>query len=135
MDQALVCSDTHSQTSAEVNLAVDNNGTWSDAFQFGDPDDLSWTLNGQTFELDVQRNRYDTVPMLSLSTGNGMIQTDSTIQRVIHFDVPASILQAALQPGVYLYDLVMVDGSSPPTRVPLMHGTVTITQGVTYPPA
>lgn len=121
----------HSVTSARVDLAVDNNGTWSDAFQFDDPDDRSWTLTNCTFELDVQRNPYDLVPLLSLSTGNGRILTDDVVQRVIHFDVPATALQAALQPGVYVYDLVMIDNVG--IRVPLMHGYLEINQGVTFP--
>jgi len=135
MNMNAKCSpwDGHSVTSARVDMSIDNNGTWSDAFQFGDPDDLTWTLDGQTFEVDVQRNRYDQVPLLSLSTGNNRIHVDSTTQRVIHFDVPPAVIQDALDPGVYTYDLVMVDGSSPAVRVPLMHGTLTVTQGVTYP--
>jgi hypothetical protein len=127
-----ICDDDHSVTSAQVNLAIDNNGTWSDAFQFGTPGDVTWTLNGQKFELDVQRNPYDLVPMLSLSSDNGRIIVDDTVQRVIHFNVAASDIQASLSPGNYVYDLVMVDGSN--VRVPLMHGTLVVAQGVTYPP-
>jgi hypothetical protein len=124
----------HSVTSARVDLRIDNNATWMDAFQFGEPDDITWTLVGQTFELDVQRNPYDTVPLLSLTTGNGRILTDSTTQRVIHFNVSPTDIQTNLPPGNYVYDLVMVDGSSPPVRVPLMHGQLFVVQGVTYPP-
>jgi hypothetical protein len=121
----------HSVTSATVLLQVDNNGTWSDAFQFGDPEDTTWDLNGCTFELDVQRNPYDAVPLLQLSTSNGRIIVDDVIQRVIHFDVAPLDIQGALDPGVYVYDLVMIDGSG--IRTPLMHGTLTIEQGVTFP--
>ncbi len=121
----------HSVTSAKYDTAVDNNGSWSEAFQFGDPDDLSWTLTGCTFELDVQRTPYDTVPLLQLNTGNGRIITDDVVQRVIHFDVLAADIQLALQPGTYCYDLVMIDSSG--IRTPLMHGTLEIQQGVTYP--
>jgi hypothetical protein len=126
------CTYGHSVTSAHVDLAIDNNGTWSDAFQFGDQDDTTWTLTGQSFELDVQRNSYDLVPLLSLSTANSRILVDDVTQRVIHLDVSAPIIQATLQPGTYVYDLVMVSGSN--VRVPLMHGTLQVTQGVTYPP-
>lgn len=124
--------DCHSVTSAKVDLRIDNNGTWMDAFQFGEPDDTTWTLTGQTFELDVQRNPYDTLPLLSLSTDNGRIVIDDVVQRVIHFNVSPADLQANLRPGTYVYDLVMVDGSE--VRVPLMHGTLQVQQGVTYPP-
>jgi hypothetical protein len=122
----------HSVTSARVDLRIDNNGTWMDAFQFGEPDDTTWTLTGQTFELDVQLNPYDTVPLLSLTTANGRIFVDDVVQRVIHFKVDPADIQASLNPGAYVYDLVMVDGSN--VRVPLMHGSLLVQQGVTYPP-
>jgi hypothetical protein len=124
--------EAHSVTSARVDLRIDNNGTWMDAFQFGEPDDTTWTLDGQTFELDVQRNPYDTVPLLSLSSSNGRIIVDDPIQRVIHFNVDPADIQVNLSPGTYVYDLVMVNGSD--IRVPLMHGSLQVTQGVTYPP-
>jgi hypothetical protein len=126
-----ICGDNHSPTSARVDLAVDNNGSWSDAFQFGDLDDTTWELTGCTFELHVRRNAYDSAPLLSLTTGNGRIITDDNIQRVIHFDVDAASLRTALDPGVYVYDLVMIDANS--VRVPLMHGILEVVQGVTYP--
>jgi hypothetical protein len=128
------CKDwtAHSVTSARVDLRIDNNGTWMDAFQFGEPEDTTWTLEGQAFELDVQLNPYDTVPLLSLSTDNGRIIVDDVVQRVIHFNVTPAILQTNLRPGTYVYDLVMVDMSD--VRVPLMHGCLIVTQGVTYPP-
>src|SRR5262245_43394581 len=133
MNKAAVCTTkySHSVTSAPVDLAVDNNGSWSDAFQFGDPDDTTWTLSGCTFELDVQRNAYDAVPLLSLSTGNGRIVTADVTKRVIYFDVDAADLQAALTPGVYVYDLVMIDAYG--VRTPFMHGYLEVAQGVTYP--
>ena len=108
----------HSVTSAQVDMRIGNNGTWEDAFQFGDPDDTTWTLDNQGFELDVQRNPYDAEPLLSLSTANGRIIVDDTVQRVIHFNVDAADIQASLHPGTYVYDLVMVDGSNPPTSDP-----------------
>lgn len=124
--------EAHSVTSARVDLRIDNNGTWMDAFQFGEPDDTTWTLDGQSFELDVQRTPYDAVPLLSLSTTDGRIVVDDLIQRVIHFNVDPDDIQSALRPGEYVYDLVMVDGSD--VRVPLMHGKLFVQQGVTYPP-
>ena len=122
----------HSTTSARVDLAIDNNGTWMDAFQFGEQDDTTWTLNDMTFELDVQRNAYDLIPLLSLTSDNARIVVDDATKRVLHFDVAAEDIQASLTPGTYLYDLVMVDAQD--RRVPLMHGSLEVTQGVTYPP-
>jgi hypothetical protein len=132
MDQTIMYKQAHSITSARVLLTIDNNGTWSDAFQFGEEGDTTWTLDNQGFEVDVQRNPYDTVPLLQMSTANGRIVIDDVIQRVIHFNVTPGDIQAALQPGTYVYDLVMIDQNTN-VRVPLMHGTLTVSQGVTYP--
>jgi hypothetical protein len=121
----------HSSTVAVQHIRINNNATWSDAFQFAQPDDETWNLVGQKFELDVQRNRYDLVPLLSLSTDNGRIITADPIQRVIYFKVSPADIQANLPPGTYVYDLVMVDADD--FRTALMTGTVTVGQGVTYP--
>ena len=122
----------HSVTSARWDMQLDNNGTWMDAFQFGEPDDTTWTLAGQSFELDVQLNPYDLVPLLHLDTTSGRIVVADVVQRVIHFNVDPDDIQAALRPGAYVYDLVMVETGTG-VRVPLMHGTLTVAQGVTYP--
>lgn len=122
-----------SVTSAHVDLCISNNATWMDAFQFGTPDDITWTLMGQNFELDVQRSAYDLVPLLHMSTTSGQIIVDDVAQRVIHFNVNPAVIQSSLKPGGYIYDLVMVDASSPSIRVPLMHGGLIVAQGVTYP--
>jgi hypothetical protein len=121
----------HSVTSAYEEMTISNNGTWSDAYQFGKEDDTTWNLDGCLFELDVQRNPYDAVPLLSLSTSNGRIVVDDTVQRVLHFNVAADDIQASLDPGTYVYDLVMIDDTG--VRTPLMHGPLTVVQGVTYP--
>jgi hypothetical protein len=124
------CDAGHSVTSAHVDLAIDNNGTWSDAFQFGETDDTTWTLNNQSFSLDVQLNPYDVTPKLSITSGAGGIIIADPIQRVIYLNVPPTEIQSALQPGMYVYDLVMIDGVTG-VHVPLMHGTVEVAQGVT----
>jgi hypothetical protein len=121
----------HSVTSAHVDLSIDNNGTWSDAFQYGEVGDTTWTLTGCTFGLDVQRNPYDLTPLLQLSSANGRILIDDVVQRVIHFQVAAADIQAALDPGQYVYDLVMTDTIG--VRTPLMHGMLEVVQGVSYP--
>jgi hypothetical protein len=121
---------TASATSQYSPMTISNNVTWSDAFQFDRGDD-TWTLTGCDFELDVQRNSYDTTPLLSLSTADGRIIIDDPVQRVIHFNVAPADIQAALAPGVYVYDLVMIDTIA--VRSLLMHGPLTVKQGVTYP--
>lgn len=116
-------------TSAHVNLQIDNNGTWQDGFQFGKPGDISWTLAGQSFSLEVQRNRYDTVPLLSMSTTDGKIIVDDIVQRVIHFNVDPVEIKATLSPGTYVYDLLMLSDTG--IYTPLMHGNLQVCQGVT----
>lgn len=123
---------SQSATAACEDIRISNNATWQSAYQFVRPDDLAWTLEGQTFELDVQRNSYDAVPLLSCSTGNGRIITADPVQRVIYLNVPPADIQASLRPGTYVYDLVMVDALD--VRVLLMYGTLQVAQGVTYPP-
>jgi hypothetical protein len=134
MDQ--MCDDWggHSVTSARVDLRIDDNSTWMDAFQFGEPADTTWTLTGQSFELDVQLTSFDTTPLLHLDTAGGRIVIDDLRQRVIHFNVDPADIQANLNPGTYIYDLVMFDGSTPPVRVALMHGTLSVVRGITFPP-
>jgi hypothetical protein len=123
------CNGKHSVTSAHVDIAIDNNGTWQDAFQFGEPPDTTWDLNGQNFLMDVQIGYYDTMPKLSLKSVDNEIIIDDVIQRVIHMNVDSTAIQASLTPGDYVYDLIMVDGGN--VRTPLMHGSLSVTQGVT----
>lgn len=112
-------------------MVVANNATWEDAFQFGVLGDTTWSFTGQSFHMDVKANRNDTAALFTLTTANGRIVTDDAIARVLHLLVDMTTLQAALKVGEYHYDLVMVDGSSPAVRVPLMNGEVKIEQGVT----
>jgi hypothetical protein len=128
------CPGYSSSTSAHLDWRFANNGTWMDAVQFGAPAGYQWNFEGQTFEMDIQLNRYDMVPLLQMSTANGRIIIDDVYQRVIHFNVAPDDIQANLKPGTYVYDLVMVDGSNPAMRVPLLHGVLEVKQGVTYPP-
>ena len=124
----------YSVTSAPTDLVVANNGSWSDAFQFGTPGDTSWSLVGTTFELEVKTSRYSTTPSLTLSVANGRILILDPIARVIAFNVTPTDLQTSLSPGYYVYDLVMIEGliaDPTATRVLLMHGKLQIVQGVT----
>lgn len=119
------------RTCAIVDITVLNTGTWLDAFQFGTPGDTSWSLVGQNFHLEVKASRDDAAALLSLTTGAGTIVVDDVVQRVIHLNVPMTAIQAALPVGIYVYDLVMYDGATPPVRIPLMQGEIEVKQGVT----
>lgn len=116
---------------ARVDLAVQDNGTWQDAFQFGTAGDTTWSFSNKTFHMDVKASSDDVAALFSLTTAAGTIVVDSVVLRILHFNVPEAVLEAALAPGQYVYDLVMIDASVPPIRVPLMRGHVRIKHGVT----
>ena len=118
-------------TRALVDIEIENNSTWIDAFQFGVVGDTSWSLTGQNFRLDVKGNRDQVSALLSITSGAGTIVVDDVIQRAIHFNVPETAIAAALPPGEYVYELMMYDNSSPAIRVPLMGGTLRVKQGIT----
>lgn len=120
-----------SKTRATVDMAIDNNATWEDAFQFGDTDDTSWDLVGQSFRMDVKTDRDSVVALLTLTTDNGRIVVDDVTQRVIHLNVDDGTIVNSLLPGKYVYDLVMYDASSPTVRVVLMGGEIRVSQGIT----
>lgn len=117
-------------TSANVDLCVPNNAYWQDAFQFGDPDDLTWSFAAKTFIMEIKVNVDAAVALFSLTSAGGRIVVDSTSLRILHFFVNDDTLRAALPNGVYAYDLIMVDDITA-ARTRLMYGNVEITQGVT----
>ncbi len=124
-----------SGSSARVDITTPNNATFGDAIQFDPPvpgvTGPAWTLSGQSFKMDIDANHEQNAPLLSISSDAGQIIVDDVTERIIHFNVPDTAIQAALVPGVYIYDLIMYDNSSPPVRVALMHGKFTVTDGVT----
>lgn len=121
-------------TAAIVNIATTQNATLSDAFQFGTPGDTSWSLTGMSFRMEVKASRDDGTPLYILSSGGGQIVVDDPVQRVLHLHVVDTDIQTNLPNAVYVYDFVMLDGSTPPVRTVLMQGTLTIGQGVTEGP-
>jgi hypothetical protein len=117
-------------TAARVNMTIANNATWEDAFIF-DQGATDWSFTGQTFKMDIKANKYDVTPILTLTSGGGTIVVDDVVQRILHFNVPDATIQASLPVAEYQYDLIMIDGSNPAVRVPLMSGEIKVTQGVT----
>jgi len=114
---------------AIANITALNTVTLQEAFQF-DPNG-TWTFTGQNFHMEVKASREDAVALASWTSAGGTIVVDDAINRVLHLNVSEAALQAALPAGEYVYDLVMFDASVPPIRIPLMQGTLCITQGVT----
>lgn len=119
------------QYSARVRFIIPDNATWADALQFGTDGDTTWSFTGQNFRMDIKGDREDTAALLSLTSGAGEIVVDDADTRVLHFDVPEATIQAALVPGCYLYDFVMIDDGDSTIRVTLMHGTIEVVHGIT----
>ena len=123
-------------TSALVGFRISNDATWNDAIQFGPmADGTEWSFPaGATFLMDVKRNRYDTSPLLQLSTANGRIINLSSTLRLVQFNVAITDILASLPPGEYVYSYIMDDPiTTPSQRTQLMHGDVCVGQGPTYP--
>lgn len=127
-------------TSSNVTIIAQNNATLQDAFQFDPPPGLTgitggtgpyWTMDNKKFRLDIKGNHEQLTPLLSLTSDAGQIVMDSTSLRVLHLNVPESVLQAAMPPGRYFYDFIMYDASTPALRIPLMHGEFVLTDGIT----
>jgi len=116
-------------TAARADMVVRDSGSWSDAFRFGTLGDTSWSFTGCAFHMDVKGSDDVVSPLISLTTANNRIVVDDVVQRVLHFNVTQADLEAALVPGCYEYELVMIDGSG--IRTPLMYGKVKIKHGVT----
>lgn len=124
----------HPPSSAFVKIVTAKNATFADSFQFDPPVSgvvpPTWTLY-PNFRLDIKGYFEQVSPLLSLTSAAGQIVVDDAVQRVIHFNVPESILFPALVPGRYVYDLIMFSNDATPIRVALMHGEFVLTDGVT----
>jgi hypothetical protein len=118
-------------TAARVNIEIANNATMQDAFMFGTAGDTSWSFSGQTFKMEIKANKYDVTPILTWTSGTGEIVVDDVVQRILHFNVPDTVILASLPVAEYQYDLIMLDASTPAIRVPLMSGEIKVRQGVT----
>lgn len=115
----------------KVEIEIQTNVYWDDAFQFGMPDDQTWNFNGMSFLLDLKLHRTDGTAALSLSSAAGSIVVDDPIARILHVYVTDHALRAALQPNTcYVFDLIMVN-SATGQRDALMYGDVKVDYGVT----
>ena len=132
-------------TAAIVDIVTSTNTTWQDAFQFDPPamtgcppppywpcgaTGPTWTFNGVSFRMDLKTNINASGPILSLESPNGYFVVDDPINRILNSDVPESVL-AVLVPGSYLFDFIMIDGSTPPIRTMLMQGKFVLQEGIT----
>jgi hypothetical protein len=139
---------------ARVDIEVADNTTFYYGFQFDPPPwqlggysqyfgtgatgcytGPQWNFENQNFRMDIKRRYSDTGTLLSMTGAQGVstgeIVVDDPQNRVLHFDVPESVLTASLIPGNYVYDFIMFDDSTPPIRQMLMQGIFKLTHGVT----
>lgn len=108
-------------TSANVNITVAKNTTFSDALQFGDADDTTWSFVNKTFHMGLKGNIEQDDEVLVFTSAASEIVVDDTALRILHFNVPPATLLAALVPGEYVYDLIMTDTDTA-VVTQLMHG-------------
>lgn len=120
-------------TSEHINFTVAEDTTFSDAVQFVDRDgnvDTTWDLNNKTFRMGIKGNFEQSAEVLTFtSEASEIVVLDPTL-RVLGFNVPHTALEAALVPGVYLYDLRMTDTNTA-VRTQLLHGEFRYAQAVT----
>lgn len=115
-----------------VNIYVYENAWWTDSFQFGDLDDVSWSFTGKSFLCDIKAtDDYDAAAVMSLRSADSEIVVDDAAERILHFSVTDTALRAALTPGTsYFYDLIMVTDSTG-QRDLLMRGRIVMKHGPT----
>jgi hypothetical protein len=121
-----------------VDIYLFNNVWWTDAFQFGEQDDTTWSFAGKSFILDVKMTTTDALPLLSLTSVAGFIVVDDPVLRILHMEVDDHTIRNSLpvnelatpELDPYVYDLIMVDDVSG-ERMMLMYGQLQVYQGVT----
>ena len=120
------------QTAACVNIYIQDNATFQDAWQFNPPTGGTLDFTGNTFEMGVKASRDDTATLVTFLSSSGQIVVRSnTAPAVLNMNVPDTIVQTDLPAAEYDYDLIMLDGSSPAIRTPLMYGKLFVKHGVT----
>lgn len=123
-----------------VDIEIANNVWWDDQFQFGDPNDFTWTLNGLTFYLGIKHTDDDAAPFVTYTSAAGLLVVQDPINRILGMLVPDTTIRngagglVALPPGKYVYDLIMVANSNGQTDG-LMYGELSVKQGVTIGPS
>lgn len=129
--EGILMRQIHPPTSAIVDISVSNNESFNEAFQFDDATITYWDFLNKTFALAIKGNFEQTSALITLVSGAGQITVDNAVLRILHFNVTDTVLNAALVPGCYVYDLIMTDASNVKTQ--LMHGAFNFTNGVTAP--
>jgi hypothetical protein len=121
---------TASPTSSHANIIVAKNTTFSDSIRFDDPDDTSWDFINKTFRMGLKGNFEQDEETVAFTSAASEIVVLDAITRILGFNVPQATMEAALVPGVYLYDLIMTDTITA-VRTQLMHGEFHFAEAVT----
>jgi len=117
---------------AKVTFPQPNNAWLLLAFRFGTQGDTSWSFVGKHFLCDFKADPgQDDADLATSSIGSPQtILVLDTVNRILQFNLTDHQLRAALEPGPYSFDMIMVDDVTGERDV-LMTGVMTLTQGVT----
>ena len=111
--------------STRLDLIIDQGATWRRTVRWTS-DGSPVNLTGATARMQLRQQFTDPTPAIDLTTGNGVTVTGGlgTISIVI-----TATATAALNPGRYVYDLDVTNGTGDVTR--LLYGWATVTPEVT----
>lgn len=107
------------------NFTLDQGSTWTLQIVYKDSNGAPINLTGYTAEMQVRRKFDSDTPVLTLSTSNGGI---TIVGATGTLNLIATDEQAAIDPGLYVYDLELSTGG---VRTRLIQGTVTVSGEVT----
>jgi hypothetical protein len=80
--------------------------------------------------MGIKGNFEQSPEVIAFTSAAGEIVVADAAERVLYFNVPPATLQAVLVPGVYLYDLRMIDTDTA-VRTQLLHGEFIFVDAVT----
>ncbi len=107
------------------NFTLDQGSTWTLQIVYKDSNGNPINLTGYTAEMQVRRKFDSDTAVLTLSTSNGGI---TIVGATGTLNLIATDEQAAIDPGLYVYDLELSTGG---VRTRLIQGTVTVSGEVT----
>ena len=120
------------QTAACVDIYINDNATFQDAWQYNPPAGATLDFTGNSFEMSVKASSDDVAPLVTFTSAGGQIVLRSaTNPAVLNMNVVDTVIQTSLPAAEYAYDLIMLDTSVPPIRTLLQQGHIFVKHGVT----
>ena len=107
------------------NFTLDQGSTWTLQIVYNDSNGVPVNLTNYTAEMQIRRKFDSDTAVLTLSTSNGGI---TIVGATGTLNLVATDEQAAITPGLYVYDLELSTGG---VRTRLIQGTVTVSGEVT----